>query len=54
MAWGSSCSVIMYGDASDRQLMNRPFSATRSRLTPNDIMAEVSARTYMSHFLLSA
>jgi hypothetical protein len=30
----------MYGDAADRQLMNRPFSATRSRLTPNDIIAE--------------
>eukprot|EP01043_Picozoa_sp_COSAG02_P045983 COSAG02_NODE_4259_length_5577_cov_12.639102_3_plen_257_part_00 len=30
----------MYTDAADRQLMNRPFSATRSRLTPNDIVAE--------------
>ena len=31
---------VMHADAADRQLMNRPFSATRSRLTPNDIIAE--------------
>ena len=30
----------MSADAADRQLMNRPFSATRSRLTPDDIIAE--------------
>ena len=30
----------MYSDAADRQLMNRPISATRSRLTPNDIVLE--------------